>query len=341
MFAFPGKQVASRVGSFVLAFSMFVACGGGGPEEVGLAEAPVSTVRREVVQVGALERSFLLHVPERAAPGAPAVLVFHGAGGTGARIRGFVGRELETRAGFEGFLVAYLDGYEGTWNDCRTETPYPARRDGVDDVSFVTAVVDHLRDLVGIDRDRVRAIGFSNGGHLVFRLVLEAPGLIGAAAVIGAALPDPSGSSCHDARRPVSLLLMNGTSDPVNPFEGGEVIGPGGESLGAVRSSYETVRLFASRAGHLGEPQRVPVLRRDAFTLAPVERLAWFGVGTPEVNLFTIVGGGHTIPGSAEPLPAHLGHTETRFSAVEEIVRFFDRQPSARDVEGDAARSAP
>ena len=90
------------------------------------------------------------------------MLVFHGGGGTGP------GTERLTRftalADREGFLVAFPEGVEKNWNDGREFTGSRAHRDHVDDVAFVTALIDAIGRAHAVDPRRVYATGISNGG---------------------------------------------------------------------------------------------------------------------------------------------------------------------------------
>lgn len=80
--------------------------------------------------------------------------------------------------------MVYLDGYRGNWNDARKESFFPARTANVDDVAFTRAVIEKLGA-----RKVFFAVGYSNGGQMVMRLIHEAPGLLGGAMIIAATLP--------------------------------------------------------------------------------------------------------------------------------------------------------
>src|SRR4051812_633441 len=109
------------------------------------------------------------------------VLIFHGSRQTGSKHRDFTGRAFDALAAAGHAQVVYLDGYSGNWNDARRESRFPARRENIDDVGFVRAVIEKLGR-----PGRVFAVGYSNGGQLAMRLVHEAPELIAGAAVIAA-----------------------------------------------------------------------------------------------------------------------------------------------------------
>ncbi|MEX2441235.1 MAG: PHB depolymerase family esterase, partial [Pontimonas sp.] len=70
----------------------------------------------------------------------------------------------------EGFLVAYPQGIDGTWNfgPCCTESRT------VDDVAFARAVVDDIRGEGCVAEKRVYATGYSNGGGMAYKLACDA-----------------------------------------------------------------------------------------------------------------------------------------------------------------------
>jgi polyhydroxybutyrate depolymerase len=132
---------------------------------------------------------------------------------------------------------------------------------------------------------------------MAFRLTLEAPSLIGGAAVFGASLPIEGESVCEPTGDAASVLIVNGTRDPVSPWGGGEVIAPTGVPLGRVRPSAESARYLEERAG-----------------------------GRAVVRLVTIHGGGHAVPGPASRFPRVAGRTTRSYAGVEEALAFFAGQ---------------
>lgn len=289
------------------------------------AGTPGGLLLQDTVQVDTLSRSFAVYVPSTALPPAPVVLAFHGgSGGSGARLRGFIGAELEGYADGLGFLVVWADGYGGSWNDCRAGASHPANVEGIDDPAFVRALVARLVDGYGADPDAVYALGYSNGAHLAYRLALEAPGTVRAVAAFGANLPADDALDCGQSGRPLPVLMVTGTEDPINPYAGGEVRLPDGTYLGRVRSAPETAAYFARLAGYERAGRLETLVPPDSVTEARVERTRWTG-GGPEVSLVTVHGGGHTIPGPDPRFPEFLGPAERRFDAVREAVLFFLR----------------
>ena len=287
----------------------------------------VNQLHQAVVWIQGHPRTFSYYLPPALIPPSALILAFHGGGGTGARIRGFVGGSLERMADRYGFIVAYPDGFGGYWNGCRRAARFAANTRGIDDVAFARALIDRLNADHRLDRLQVFALGFSNGAHLAYRLALEVPEEVRAVAAFAANLPEDSGVDCMPTGLPISVMIVNGTDDGVNPYAGGEVIAPGGESLGRVRSAMETAQYFARLAGHAEGPVRATVISPRLPIATWVEEIAWRAPGRAEVRLYTVHGGGHTIPGPHTTFPELLGANERRFDAVETAVRFFLWRP--------------
>ena len=56
---------------------------------------------------------------------------------------------------------------------------------------------------------------------MVYRLALEKPEAFAALAVIAANLPVDENFNCQKSDKPVSIAIINGTEDPINPYHGG------------------------------------------------------------------------------------------------------------------------
>jgi polyhydroxybutyrate depolymerase len=273
------------------------------------------------LHVGALDRSFLVYAPAGLGRGAPLVILLHGSGGAGASMRYSTGYEFEELAERERFVVAYPDGYRGNWNDCRKKASYPARAENIDDGGFLRALVERLVKDAGVDPSRVFVAGYSNGAQLAFRLALEAPERFAGIAGVAAGLPTTDNTVCRAANRPIPALLINGTADPLNPFDGGEVLG-----RGTVLSTKETGAYFAGLNGQ-GAPTRATLPHREAGDPTLVERTDWASPGHAEVVLDVVRGGGHLVPQTRTPMPARLGRMTGDLDGPAEIWSFFSRQP--------------
>src|SRR5262245_53989465 len=266
-------------------------------------------MHRGVIRVGGLDRTFLAYVPRNLPTNAPVVLVLHGAMQSAQMMRVSTGYEFERLADQHGFLVVYPNGYEEHWNDCRKQASYAARKRAVDDKGFLLALIEQFHSSHGIDRMRVFAMGYSNGGHLAYRLAFELPDRITAIAVVGANLPTEENCDCEKSGRPIPVIIMNGTRDPINPYHGGRVALFGFANRGAVLSARESAEYFV-RLNELDlQPEVSRLVPQGLSGSASVETLDWRAVGKPEVALVSIKGGGHVVPQPVYRAPFLFGHT--------------------------------
>ncbi|MFV8819559.1 alpha/beta hydrolase family esterase [Haliea sp. E17] len=284
------------------------------------------------MEVGAIEhagkqRTWRAYVPSSLGTHPPVVFVLHGSQGSGNDMRVMSFYSFDVEAERAGYIAVYPDGYQGHWNDCRASASYAANRENIDDVGFLRQLAAELEQRFGADPQRVYATGLSNGGHMAFRLALEAPDLVRGIAPMAANLPRAENLGCAESGEAVSVMVINGTEDPVNPYNGGMVEILGDDSRGPVRSMQETGRYWAELAGYGGAPEtaRWPDRVPEDGTTVEVER--WLAPGRATVELVSVIGGGHTVPNPTFSLPLLLGPTSHEFDAAEVIWDFFSQAP--------------
>jgi polyhydroxybutyrate depolymerase len=171
--------------------------------------------------VGDLERSYLVHIPQkydREKP-TPVVLVYHGGGSNAEVMVRFSGMDMQ--ADTSGFIAVYPHGtgrlekvltFNGG-NCCGY-----AMRSKVDDVEFTRRLLDDLATITNVDSKRVFATGMSNGGIITYRLASELSDRIAAIAPVGG----PMGTETCNPNRPVAVMHFHGTDDENAPFKGGK-----------------------------------------------------------------------------------------------------------------------
>lgn len=290
------------------------------------------SVAERRLEFAGLSRSFLVYVPRKVVRPAPVLLVLHGTGGSAQRMRSDTAWAFELIADREGMLVVYPQGFERQWHDCRRAITESAPQRRIDDVGFLRAVVSRLAGdpaLGGrhIDADEVYAVGFSNGGHMAFRLALEAPDFVAGIAAIAASLPADANFDCRPSGKAVPVMVIDGTEDPVSPYEGGEIWSLGSfNRRGAVQSAEATAGYFSDLAGYAEPPFEHRYPDADPRDGTVVSRRVWSLENRPEVDLITIHGGGHTIPHPVKRMPRIFGRTSHDIPAAEEVWRFFGRQ---------------
>jgi polyhydroxybutyrate depolymerase len=262
-----------------------------------------------VLTFGGLPRTYLVH-----APGGPPnglVINLHGAGMTGQQQADLTGYN-SVADGF-GFVVAYPDGIDTSWADGRGAS-LPDRQ-GVDDVGFLSALIERLSHEYGIPAGHVFVTGMSAGAFMANRLVCDRADLVTAfapvAGTLGAATP------CAPSR-PVSVMAVHGTADPVVPYGGGVMNGRGGTSeIVSAPALAERWREMDHCPG--------PLVNDPAAGSGEVQEMTAAGcAGNTEVTLVSINGGGHTWPAGRFSLPADVvGPTSFAVNASAATAEFF------------------
>jgi polyhydroxybutyrate depolymerase len=259
-----------------------------------------------------MDRTYRLHVP----PGDPIglVLSLHGGGGTGIGQQGLT--DFDNIADANNLLVVYPDGYDKSWADGRGASP--ADRRHVDDVGFLVGLAGKLQTDYNIAPGHVFATGMSNGGFMTNKLACDRADVFAAIAPVAGTLG--ASVACNPVR-PVSVLEVHGTADPLVPFKGGNVRGRGGVSRSI--SVANMVNNWRLADGCQGDPsaQVLPnvgdgtVVHRFASTAC---------AASSEVVFYQIDNGGHTWPGGKQYLPrAIIGSTTRALDASEVIAQFF------------------
>ncbi|HLF92783.1 MAG TPA: PHB depolymerase family esterase, partial [Planctomycetota bacterium] len=174
------------------------------------------------LKVGALDRTYILHVPPSLPKDRPAplVLVFHGGGGQGKQMEGFTG--FSALSDKEGFIVGYPDGLEKNWYDGRVVEASRAHREKIDDLAFVDALIDEIGRRHPVDPKRIYATGISNGAFFSHWLAAHRSARIAAIAPVVGGM-SPALAESFKPEGPVSVLILQGTEDPLVPYSGGEI----------------------------------------------------------------------------------------------------------------------
>jgi polyhydroxybutyrate depolymerase len=202
------------------------------------------------VTVDGVDRSYRLHVPPGLDSGSavPLLVALHGGGGSGGQFASASG--FDAVADREGFVVVYPNGTGAipTWNAglcCGA-----AARDDVDDVAFVSILIDELAADLPIDPAKVVLTGHSNGSTMSYRLACELADRIVAIGVQAAPL---TFDGCSPSV-PVSVLHVHGANDANVPIDGGVGSGMSGVDWPSVRDGLD---LMATAAGCDAEPDEV------------------------------------------------------------------------------------
>lgn len=166
-------------------------------------------------------RTYRLYVPRSLKKrSAPLLVAMHGYGGSG--------KDFENYSGFDGlaeanrFLVVYPDGTFSSgearvWNAGGCCGTAQKAFDNVNDVRFISLLIDKIERKYNVNQKRVFATGHSNGAMMGFRLACQLSNKIVAVGVQSG----PLFSSKYRYKKPVAVLEIHGTADSLVPIDGG------------------------------------------------------------------------------------------------------------------------
>jgi polyhydroxybutyrate depolymerase len=165
-------------------------------------------------------RSYRIHLPSGYHSNVPQPLVlnFHGHGSSAAVQEKLT--KLSQLADQQDFLAVYPQGMIGPDHQSGWATG-PSWDPQVNDVLFVSDLLNHLQAQFCIDPLRIYAMGFSNGGGMTNLLATQMAGRIAAFASVSGSYY-PIAGDAH-SEHPVSFLEIHGTADHVVPYNGSRV----------------------------------------------------------------------------------------------------------------------
>jgi len=223
-----------------------------------------------------------------------------------------------------GFIVVYPDAFERNWNDGRGDPTIRSQAEGIDDVGFIAALITRLSKEYPIDPGRIFSTGISNGGFMSQLLAARLSSRLAAIAPVAAGMA-PSVAAALRPERAVSVLVMNGTDDPLVPYGGGAVARHRGETV----STDEIIRGWVAANRCTGAPEVVRLPDVAPMDGTRVKKTAYPTCAEQTaVVLYTIEGGGHTWPGGPQYLPRSIvGRVSRDINASEVIWQFFASHP--------------
>ncbi len=253
----------------------------------------------------------------------PLVVVLHGGGGRGDQFdRLMADGTLSTAANKRSVILAFPEGIRKQWHDGRAEIVKGKKQR--DDVGFISSLIDKLVDERRVDPKRVFVTGISNGGHMSFRLAMDLSEKIAAVAPVAAQVSKAIANK--RPQKPISVLIMNGTEDPLVPYEGGDIkLFKLGRSRGEVLSAEQSARLFQQYNACEVNPVVKQSPDRDPSDKTRIVITTYKNCrDKAKVMLVSVEGGGHTWPGGYQYLkPRRVGYVSREINASDFILDFF------------------
>ena len=270
--------------------------------------APATGVTtHETVTSGGLEREYLLHLPAGYQPHhpTPLIMAFHGRKGDGSDIEAFSGIDnLDA-------IAVYPVGAKGE-ADQRAWQSAPYAAEGVDDVKFVSDLLDKLQATLCVDPNRIYATGKSNGAGFVSLLACQLPFRIAAFGTIAGAFYPGTTVGC-DTSAPAPIVDFHGTADPTIKYDGDVSHGVATPALMDWAQNWAT-------HNHCATGPVQTAIGDDVL------RFSWNGCQQhANVTHYRIIGAGHTWPG--ELVDSGPGSATQTIKATQVIWDFFSTHP--------------
>lgn len=296
-------------------------------------------IRNHVLEIDDLQRTYDVYIPKnKSTVQKPLVLLLHGHGGSADYMSGHSKKitpytHWQNIADREGWVLLIPDGEKGSdnfrgWNDCRKDAK---TNPDTDDVKFLNKLVDKVVKQYSLDPSRIFAHGTSNGGNMVFRLAMESSDKFRAIASIIAAMPKVS--ECTIPTNSISVLVMNGTKDPLIPYQGGKVgfKRDTKNDRGTVISTPASINYWVKHNKIRTKPEISHLDNKNKVDRSRVLTTHYKNTeNKTEVLLYKVIGGGHTEPSldiHYRPLfKVLVGRQNRDIEMAEEVWQFFDRQ---------------
>lgn len=268
------------------------------------------------IMVDGIKRTYLLDLPDKKTDKMPLLIALHGGFGSGEQAKKSYG--LTPTAHQYGYAVVYPDGIprEGvfkirTWNagGC---CGYAAKNN-INDVKFISELIDTLVAEYAIDPDKIFVTGISNGAMMAYRLACEIPEKIRAIApVAGSILPV---ATCGSA---VAVIHFHSRKDENVPVTGGKGKGPSGyvfPSLKEVMNTWAATNLCTGLQSDTIEYEHYTVI---TYKNCPTE-----------MDYYLTDDGGHSWPG-ADSKPRTLADDPSQAVDANELMFDFFKMVSAK-----------
>lgn len=250
-----------------------------------------SDLQRLTLTYGGQTRSFYLYTPDEIEvpeSGIPLVIALHPAGTSGAQMAQIA--KFQALADQTGWLVAYPEGPGGYWDYGYGTEEWADVSDVRDDPGFLIAMIDAIdADHQKIDRTKIAAVGFSNGGRIAHRLACEIP--LAAVVAVSSSLGSEVVNICPEDSAP-SVMIWHGTADGVIPFEG-KPLSLDGRFISNALSTRDAAIFWARQAGCESQPTIEPFYTPPASARDVTIQKVVYACDKQRVEAYVAEGGGH------------------------------------------------
>ncbi|MFC2115150.1 T9SS type A sorting domain-containing protein [Bacteroidota bacterium] len=253
-----------------------------------------------------LIRKYEVNLPQNFQANMPVVFCIHGWTEDINWIRDYT--KLHRFADTSGFIIVYPNAYGIGWNIGHPLTESNSR---VNDVGFISALIDTLHAQYNIDLSRVFCCGYSMGGEMTYKLAGELGQRFAAVASIAGLLNESTVKTCKPVR-PFPILHMHGTLDTYETWNGTKY---------NTLPVEETINIWLEKNGCSIPGDTILLPDIDPSDGCRVEKISYTNCsGDGQLIFYKIPTGGHHWPGS----PGWTdGKRNMDIHASAEILNFF------------------
>jgi polyhydroxybutyrate depolymerase len=269
------------------------------------------TTLESTIQSGGITRQYRMYIPAAYNPSTPVpvLLNLHGYGSNNAEQQYY--GAFQNIADTANFLILLPNGTLNAMNQRQWNNFEPPTQ--VDDVQFISDLLDSISATYNVDAQRVYSTGMSNGGFMSYELACKLNNRIAAIASVTGSMTEPRLAACQPTR-PVPVMQIHGTADAVVPYSG--------STLGQFTPIEELVNKWVDFNDCQTTPTITDVPNTSTTDGCTAQRRV-FGGGFrgSSVEFYRIENGGHTWPGSF----FIVGVTNQDFEASLVIWRFLSK----------------
>ena len=241
----------------------------------------------------------------------PAVIAFHGYESDANGMRWAI--KPDKWAEKYGYVMIYPNALNKSWNAGKG---FGSANKTSDDLSFAAALPDIVVARHGIDKQKLYAMGFSNGAQVVALMACKFPQKLAAAAIVAHTV---NIENCNPKLK-LPMAFIHGAKDKMAPFNGG-----GKANLASHKDSVS----FYTQLNEISSEAKVIV---DKPT---IRCKSWQDEGEKsEVRSCVGFDSGHTWPGGTEFMVELLGTVNRELNANDFLFEFFashEGKPAPRE----------
>lgn len=279
----------------------------------------------KTIVVDSLERQYSIHFPPsfNGVEKLPVIFALHGGGSNYRQAIKFY--TLNDLADKNGFIIVYPNAVNKAWHMPGISSRVKKLDTTVNDVHFISVLIDTLIANYKADSKRIFCTGISRGGMFSFYLADKLSSRIAGIAPVCGGISITTGNG-YTFSKPMPVLMINGTDDPLVKYNGG---------VGKFNKRNEDnedaemipVEELLAKIVKLNNCNSVPSILNLPDTdmddgCTATETI--YNCNSVKVDFIKVINGGHTWPGGSQYLPKFLiGKVCRDFSASEKIIDFF------------------